>query len=307
MEATERMDLDRAAAEAWIRTLVRPVGEIETAHERPWSTVLRVPHTNGVAWFKACGRVQAFEPRLTAELFARWSDIVASVLAHDEKRAWLLLADAGAPVGSLGNPPQTWLKVLPRYAELQRGEATHALDHLAHHVPDLRLATLAGRYDDLLRRNLPLEAEDVRRLTAFRPRFVELCAELATYQMPETIQHDDLHMSNLYAQGDRLRILDWGDSSIAHPFFSLVVTFRFLEEMNKLPPSDPWFGRLRDAYLEPWGRGLDDAFGLASRVGRFAHAFAWARQRDHLPKDAHPEFDRWFAVILRRALAETLE
>ena len=49
MEATERMDLDRAAAEAWIRTLVRPVGEIETAHERPWSTVLRVPHTNGVA------------------------------------------------------------------------------------------------------------------------------------------------------------------------------------------------------------------------------------------------------------------
>ena len=61
----------------------------------------------------------------------------------------------------------------------------------------------------------------------------------------------------------RLRVLDWGDSSISHPFASLVVTFRFLEEFNKLPPGDPWFPRLRDAYLEPWGHGLTDAFALA--------------------------------------------
>ena len=86
---------------------------------------------------------------------------------------------------------------------------------------------------------------------------------------PETIQHDDLHLANLYAQGERLRVLDWGDSSISHPFASLVVTFRFLEETNKLTPTDPWFARLREAYLEPWGPGLADAFALAIRVGTF--------------------------------------
>ena len=102
-------------------------------------------------------------------------------------------------------------------------------------------------------------------------------SELATHDVPETIQHDDLHLANLYAQGERLRVLDWGDSSISHPFASLVVTFRFLEETNKLTPTDPWFARLRDAYLEPWGPGLADAFALAIRVGTFAHAFAWGR------------------------------
>lgn len=96
-------------------------------------------------------------------------------------------------------------------------------------------------------------------------------------------------MGNVYVQGERLRLLDWGDASISHPFASLVVTFRFLDEVTRLPPADPWFGRLRDAYLEPWGRRLGGAFALAIRVGAFAHVFAWARQRDHLPKEARAE------------------
>src|SRR2546426_870206 len=75
----------------------------------------------------------------------------------DEERAWLLLGDAGTPIGEFGNPPETWLVVLPLYAEMQRREAAHAHDHLAHGVPDLRVATLPARCDDLLRRELPLE------------------------------------------------------------------------------------------------------------------------------------------------------
>jgi hypothetical protein len=122
----------------------RASGAIETAHERPWATVLRLPIAGSVAWFKACAAVQAFEPRLTARLFGRRPDRVAEVLGHDEERAWLLLADAGTPTRELGNPPEAWLAALPLYAELQRGEAAHTHDHLAHGVPDLRIATLVG-------------------------------------------------------------------------------------------------------------------------------------------------------------------
>ena len=297
--------MDRAAAEDWIRSHVEPVGVIGTEHERPWATVLRVPLADGVAWFKACAPVQAFEPRLTAQLFARWPDRVAEVLGHDEERAWLLLADAGTPIRERGNPPEPWLVALPLYAELQRGEASRTHDHLANGVPDLRVATLPARYDDLLQHDLPLERAEIRLLRDFAPRFAELCGELATHDVPETVQHDDLHHANLYAQGERLRLLDWGDASISHPFASLVVTFRFLEEINKLLPSDPWFRRLRDAYLEPWGTGLAGTFALAIRVGTFAHAVAWTRQRDALPAEARPDFDRWFAVVLRRAVAQT--
>ncbi|HEY6398468.1 MAG TPA: hypothetical protein VIX82_13545 [Solirubrobacteraceae bacterium] len=286
---------------------VAPVGPVETAHEEPWATVLRVPLAEGVAWFKACAPVQAFEPRLTAELYARWPDRVVEVIGYDEDRAWLLLVHAGMPIAAKGNPPEAWLAALPRYAELQRGEATFVQDHLAHGVPDLRVAVLPARYEDLLRHSLPLGRDDIQRLRTFTPRFAELCGELAAHGISETIQHDDLHMANLYAQDERLRVLDWGDTSISHPFASLVVTFRFLEELNGLPPNDPWFGRLRDAYLEPWGRGLTDTFALAIRVGTFAHACAWVRQRDHLPEKARAQFDSTFTVILRLALARTAD
>jgi len=297
--------VDRRVAEDWIRAHVQPAGAIETAHERPWATVLRVPLGAGVSyWFKACAPVQAFEPRLTAGLFTRWPDRVVEVVAYDEQRAWLLLADAGNSILKLGSPPEAWLAMLPRYAELQIGEAANAADHLAHGVPDLQVAMLPTRYAELLRRELPLEHDEVRRLRGFAGRFAELCTELDGHGVPGTLQHDDLHDVNVYAKSNRLRVLDWGDASISHPFASLVVTFRFVALRHELQPDDPWFARLRDAYLEPWGSRLAETFALAMRVGAFAHTFGWVRHRDHLSDEERARFDRPFGVVLRRALAQ---
>jgi hypothetical protein len=294
--------VDDHASEEWIRAHVEPVGAFELVHERPWATVFRVPLADRVAFFKSCAPVQAFEPRLSAELFERWPDRVAEVLAHDAERGWLLMVDAGVPIRELGNPPEVWLEALPAYAELQRGEAAHVPDHLANGVPDLRVTTLPACYESFLRSELPLEPAEIRRLREFEPRFAELCAELAAFEVPASIQHDDLHHANAYLDGKQLRVLDWGDASIGHPFASLVVTFRFLEEINGLSPADPWFTKLRDAYLEAWGATPAAAFPLAIRVGSFAHAFAWGRQRHHLSGDDRRRFDEWFPIVLRRAL-----
>jgi hypothetical protein len=296
--------VDRPRAEAWIRTHVTPVGPIETAHERPWSTVLRVPVADGLVWFKACAPLQAFEPRLSARLCARWPEVAPEILGYDQARAWMLLADAGVPLQALDNPPGAWLAVLPPYAELQRGEARWAADHLAHGVPDQRLAVWPARFDDLLRHALPLERAELDWLAAFAPRFAEMCRALAAHAVPDSLQHDDLHMLNVFRAGDRLRVLDWGDASISHPVVSLVVTFRYLQEINHLPPGDAWFTRLRDAYLEPWGQGYADAFRLAMAAGGFAHLFGWIRQRDGLPPEARPRFDVNFRVVLRHAVAQ---
>jgi hypothetical protein len=274
------------AVEEWIRAHVAPVHPIELAHDRPWAQVLRVPTADGDVWFKACAQVQAFEPRLSAQLSARWPDRVAEVLAYDEQRGWLLLADAGRPIGELGNPPETWRAALPLYAELQRGETAYVEEHLRCGVPDVRLAALPERYEELIRQPLPIGGDELTVFRGYTGRLAELCEDLAARGVPESIQHDDLHMANLFTDRGRPRVLDWGDSSISHPFASLVVTFRFLEERNRLAPDDPWFACLRDAYLEPWGAGHRDTFHLAMTVGAVAHAVASLRQRRALPMTA---------------------
>jgi Phosphotransferase enzyme family len=291
----------------WLLAHVEPVS-VAVEKERPWATTYRVETTDGnVVWFKACGAVQRFEPRLTAQLSSRWPDRVTEVIAHDEERAFLLMRDAGIPIGVYGNPPEPWLQLLPRYAELQRGEARYAEDHVAHGVPDRRLDVLPEQYAHMAARNLPLEDDELRSLRDFVPTFASLCSELATREIPASVQHDDLHMTNVTLSGDRLRVVDWGDASVAHPFFSLVVTFSFLESVGRLGPADPWFTRLRDAYLEPWGAGLVGTFELAFRLGRFAYAVAWTRQRDHLPPRAVEEFDRWYPATLRAAVPAARE
>ncbi len=268
-------------AEAWIRTHVEPAGAIEVVHERPWATVLRVPAGDTAVWFKACGPVAAFEPRLTAQLSARWPDVIPEVIAHDEDRAWLLLAHGGTPVGVLGNPPEAWEAALPPYAELQRGETAYAADHL------------------------PLEPHEIDRLRRFEHGFADLCTELAARGIPDTIQHDDLHLANVYERDGRMLVLDWGDSCVSHPFTSLLETFIHLDELR---PVDPWYARLRDAYLEPWGPCLADTFELALRVAPFAHAIAWFRQLDNLPEgEMRTLFMQYFPTQLRRAVAQADE
>lgn len=298
----ERLSFDRSAAEAWIAEHVSPTGEIKVVHDRPWAVVMRVPTKRGDVWFKACGPVQRFEPYLTRELASRWPELLSVLLACHEQRSWMLTVDAGTSLGVRGNPPEDWLVILPRYAQLQIGEVIHAHRHLDHGVPDLRVTTLPLRYHELLAADLPIDPVDTERFNALGPRFAEMCHELRHYGIPDSIQHDDLHFFNVYEKDGRLRILDWGDASIGHPFASLFETFRFLEERNGLSPDHPWHARLRDAYLEPWGQNLLGAFDLGIRVGAVAHAIAWTRQRSYLPESEWRSFDVGFRSILRRAL-----
>jgi hypothetical protein len=274
----------------WIEKYVAPAGPVEVMHDASWSTVLRVPVEHGAVWFKACGSVQMFEPRLTAVLADRWPDVMPRVIALDERRGWLLLGDAGSPVAAFGDQLDAWLAVLPHYAELQIGESVHVGEHLASGVPDLRLEELPLRYEALAAADVPVAPE----LRAFAPRFAELCDELAARGVPPSIQHDDLHSANVYAREGRLAVLDWGDASVGHPFFSLVATQHNVT--SRVP-----FERLRDAYLEPWGADAE-TFELALRVGWFAYAIAWLRRYEHLEREEErARFRREYENVLRRA------
>jgi hypothetical protein len=294
--------VDLEAAEAWIRETIRPTGRLELEKERPWATVLRVPSDGGRAFFKACRPVQAFEPGLTAALAERWPDRVVEVMAHDPERAWLLTADAGLPLDDLGNPPELWLEVLPRFAELQRGEGDAGrLVELG--VPELRTRDLPRHYEGMVARDLPLEPGELEAARRLGPQLEALVEQLAAAGIADTIDHADLHHRSVFSRDGHLRILDWGDASISHPFFSLLVTFAWLRDVNGLAAHDPWFGRLRDAYLEPWGAGLVPVFDVALRLGRVTRALAWLRHLDAMGAGAVPAFDEWLPDVLREAFA----
>lgn len=242
----------------------------ELISDSPWSTVWRL---DGGLWRKRCKSHWRFEPHLSAALAARWPDRVAEVVEHGDD--WLIMRDAGT---LLGAADPLWLDLVRRYVELQRGEAAHADEHAAAGVPDRRLATLPEWYGRLV------DDTNDGRLLRFQPRFTELCEELAAAGIPETIQHDDLHQYNVYVRDGQTRILDWGDSCVSHPYFSLVATLRHVPDRG-----------ITRAFLDAWG-GDEDTLRLALRVGRIAHAF-----KHHVSGD-----DDW-PRVLALAVAQTDE
>ena len=283
-------------ADGWIRAeLVRQgIGmnsPIEQPHVRPWSTVLRVPTTKGALYFKATAPMLSHEPVLTMAL-ARWRpDCIPRVLATDLERGWMLMSDEGETLRGLVRSIQDishWRRILPLYAEVQIEMAGRLHQLLALGALDRRLALLPTLYEQLLddaeamRIDRPdgLTSEEYHRLRALTPWFIEMCAQLRGYDVPETLHHDDFHDANIFVRDGRYVFADWGESCAAHPFFTMVVTLRSIASRLSLKEGAPELVRLRDVYLGSWmghesRENLSTVFALAQHAGRVNRALTW--------------------------------
>jgi hypothetical protein len=278
-----------AQATSWIRQRVEVTGEIDQPHVRWWSTVLRVPTADGDFFFKAVAPVHRFEAALTARLAELQPGRVTEVVDVDPERGWFLMRDAGERLRErieMRDDLHHWELVLPEYARLQIEVAPHADEFLALGVPDERVAVLPDLFRELLATGPHgLTDEEHRQALAAVPRFEKMCLALAEDGLAETIQHDDLHDGQVFVRDGSYLVFDWGDSCVSHPLLSLTVTLRSIAWRFELEPGGPELRRLRDIYLEPFGRGPEIA-DIAYRVGTVARGIAW----DRMVSAREPEF-----------------
>jgi hypothetical protein len=268
----------RAGADGWIgeqlgRLGVSRVGAFDQVHERPWSTVIRVPTEIGSVFFKAVASPLRHEAALTELLGSRRPDCIPAPLAVDRERGWMLMEDGGQTLRELIAAERSlgrWASVLPLYASVQIDLAGSVSELVALGVPDLRLDVLPTKVEAMLDEMVDLPDDERRRLAGSLPWVRESCERLAAAGIPETIQHDDLHDAQVFVRDDRYLLLDWGDSCISHPFFSLAVTLDGViawgvDDVEHSEPTEQY----RDAYLEPFrGRTSEDLVALSATSRR---------------------------------------
>ena len=216
-----------AGAVTWVDdrlgSLGRPrVGDVEQPHVRSWATVLRVPTEDGPVWFKANTPALVHEVSVVERVSARVPERVPALLASDRELGWMLMADAGERLREVIPREQSlarWHDVLAGAADVARALEPDVDGLVADGVPDLRLAGLVDGYTALVGQ-LDLDARFRDRVGWVR----DLVAELASYGVTETLQHDDLHDGQVFVKDGRNLILDWGDAVVSHPFFTFSVT-----------------------------------------------------------------------------------
>lgn len=301
----------QAEAKAWIysaldKNNLQLTGEIEQPHIRPWSTVMTVPSNDGMLYFKASASLFAHETALTDYLARFRPEIFPELLAIDIKRHWMLMRDAGTPLRHFIRTEKSiarWKDVLPLYVDLQKVMAERTTHLLALGVMDRRLAKLPEMFESLiadesamlLDQEESLTSEEFTRLKNYGPEFARMCEKLTSFGIPESIHHDDFHDGNIFVQGNgKIILTDWGESAITHPFFTLVVIMRSVDNslgMDFSPESE----QVRDMYLEYWTSyapidELRSIVNLTQRIGYVNRALTWKLSLDEMPAEIKSEY-----------------
>jgi hypothetical protein len=197
-----------------------------------------VDAATGRWWLKVNASDTAYEARLLPELARAGSSLVPDSRSHPTE-PWCLVADAGQSARDALRDAEPgarigfWTGVLAEYADLQRAAEPAALRSVR--LPDLSAGALLDRFDEVAADQRwftadmapELSRNDWEQIRGCRPLLAEAAARLADAR-PATVQHDDLHDGNVFGGADGVRIIDWGDASLAHPFGTLLITLDVL-------------------------------------------------------------------------------
>ena len=238
-------------------------GDVELVLARAWSAVARVPTAEGDVWFKEDPPPLAFEPPLTKLLARRRPDRLPQPIAAEGPR--LLTRHAGdrlrAHLDDGGSAP-AWPELLALQSELQVNFADDVNAALMLGVPDARPLSLPDLASDL-----PGGAD--------RHDAVRRAVDGLGSAVPVSVVHTEAHDGNLFIHDGHVRLLDWAEAVVSHPFVGIVLPLRFAVERGGASAE-----QLRDAYLEPLTRfapmtELRDAFAHGYLLGTFVRALTW--------------------------------
>ena len=249
--------------EAWVDDELATTGRRRTGPlrtHRVWSisAVFEVPTDGGTLWFKACCDHFIAEAAILRRLAHRIGHLVPVLVAADDEAGWMLMeplrgasdrdrapgaVDAAAPLwGEAQVMALDWLDELRSAGCPERGvEATlEAWHDVLATSPEVDLLT-------------GTEREELPTATA---RAEALVREFWACGVPDTLSHGDLHPGNVAYDGRELRIFDWTDGCVTHPFLDGSHLARVLD----------WYGtaegeadRVMQAHARPWRDAFPDA------------------------------------------------
>ena len=309
-------------AQDWIRAEtrrqnIRIISEIEQPHIYPWSTVLRAMTNEGMLFFKATAPETIFEAALTQKLTEWYPDCMPELVAVDTARGWMLMRDGGEQLRASIRQLQDitpWDPVITRYSQVQVGLTEHVSEMLALGMPDCRLEALPAIYANLLadEKSLLIDQEkgltsaELKTLQDLTPRFRQICADLAAYGIPASLNQGDFHDGNTLVKNGRITFFDWGDANVTHPFVSLRTCFVSIEISLQLDDYafTPEMAALLDRYLEPWGKfaakeALLKAYSLSKPAAAIVKAFSWHQTISRLNGALREEYARIVPEVLR--------
>jgi Phosphotransferase enzyme family len=236
-----------AADLAWADAALVQHGTLRTGaavQMRTWnlSSLWRLPTTSGWAWLKVVPPFFAHEGRILATLDPM---VLPPLIAHDGPR--VLLKEVNGE-DQYGAARPLLVRMVDLLVALQvewigRTDELRALGAADWRSP--ALSALAARTVE--RSAADLTVDVARRLASLIGSLPQRFADIADCGVPETLVHGDFHPGNVIRDGDRLVLIDWGDSGVGHALLDHAAFVERLPAGDLAAVVDHWSARWREA------------------------------------------------------------
>lgn len=175
------------------------------------------------------------------------------------------------------------------YTNIQRISECEVPQLLALGIPDWRLEQFPSLYYQLIKQEEllmsdGLSEEELIQLNNSHRICINLCEALSQFRLPETINHCDFHENNmlLNKKTGEISIIDWGETVISHPFFSLNGCLWNMTYFYQIKQTDKIYRDLQLQCIAPWldlydGNHLLKALNSANQLNGIFAALSYQR------------------------------
>lgn len=263
---------------------LRLTGTFQQLNASPTFSLIRLETEAGAVWFKATGKPNSHELRVTVALARLFPRFVPQILGvHRPWNGWLS-AEAPGILLDQASRFEAWKQAATQLAELQIASTGRTAELIEAQLKDLRMPQLERQICPFLSRMNDLMAIQERRspaplveseITTLSEALKGSCALMESFRLPDTLGHIDFNPGNIRVSEDRCVFLDWAEGCVLNP----LLTFEYLRaHMMRGRIWEPaTCESLATAYLRPWTHfyspeELRSALAPAALLAIFAYA-----------------------------------
>lgn len=231
--------------------------------ETSWSIVYKIETAQHVVYLKQVPEAMFLEPATLAFLHHQGCKNIPEILAVNPALHCFLMAACGDfSLRHLFKGEVSFSLMQPgifTYTTIQRSLENKIEQMLSLGIPDWRLDKFASLYSQLIQQDKLLLDEgltekEIEHLHYLNPTCQYLCEILSKHNIPETISHSDFQENNmlLNEKNGAINIIDWGETVISHPFFSLNGCLWNITYFNEIKQTDLMYHQLQSQCIAPW-------------------------------------------------------
>jgi hypothetical protein len=231
--------------------------------ETPWSVVYKIETPQSVVYLKQVPEALFLEPDILTFLHSQGCKNIPEIIAADpELHCFLTKSCGNMSLRELFKRKVNFPLLatgINSYTTIQRQLENKMQFTSALGIPDWRLDKFTSLYSQLISQDKlllddGLAEEEIKQLHQLHPTCQQLCDVLSKHDIPETFSHSDFQENNMLLdeQTGSINIIDWGETVIAHPFFSLNGCLWNLTYFNELKSTDSMYRKIQSECIAPW-------------------------------------------------------